>query len=129
LAIFPKQVSAQAAEALVRFNDSIVHDVDSNLLTFYTYTRKDNPEDGLLQQLLLKPRSSSFEVPVPRWSANDVLQPDFRDVIVVAMYGQVAGVPRAPSYTEWLALPEVATTYKQTSIPEMAAEYNLPTGY
>jgi hypothetical protein len=45
------------------------------------------------------------------------------------MYAQVAGIPRAPSYAEWLALPEVATTYKQTSIAEMAAEYNLPTGY
>jgi hypothetical protein len=72
--------------------------------------------------LSLKTRSSSFEDPVPRWSANDVLQPDFKDVVVVAMYAQVAGIPRAPSYSEWLALPGVATTYKQISITEMAAE-------
>jgi hypothetical protein len=41
LAIFPKLVSAQAAEALARFNDIVVHDVNSNLLTFYTYMRKE----------------------------------------------------------------------------------------
>ncbi|KAF1824842.1 FAD-binding domain-containing protein [Dissoconium aciculare CBS 342.82] len=89
LAIFPKLVSAQAAEALPRFNDIVVDDVDSNLLTLYTYM----------------------------------------DVVVVAMYAQVAGIPRAPSYPEWPTLPGVATTYKQISITEMAAEYNLPTGY
>jgi FAD/FMN-containing dehydrogenase len=46
LAVFPKQVSAQAAEALVRFNDNIIHDVDSNLLTFYTYMGKGNLSTG-----------------------------------------------------------------------------------
>jgi hypothetical protein len=50
-------------------------------------------------------------------------------MVVVAMFAQVAGISRAPSYSELLALPEVATTYKQTYIAEMAAEYDLPTGY
>jgi hypothetical protein len=40
--MIPKQTSAQAEEGLVRFNDNIVHDVDSNLLTFYTYMGRGN---------------------------------------------------------------------------------------
>ena len=45
------------------------------------------------------------------------------------MYVQVAGVEKPPAYEKWLGLPEVTTTYKMTSIADIANDYNLPTQY
>lgn len=55
--------------------------------------------------------------------------PDFKDIVIAALYAQVAGVEKAPAYEKWLALPEIMNTIKTTSVAEMAAEYNIPAGY
>jgi len=58
-----------------------------------------------------------------------MIQPEFKDIVIATMYVQVAGVERAPAYKKWLAFPEGMTTYKMTSIADVAADYNLPTHY
>jgi hypothetical protein len=55
--------------------------------------------------------------------------PDFKDIVIAALYAQLRGVEKAPAYEKWLALPEIMSTVKMTSVSEMAFEYNIPTHY
>jgi FAD/FMN-containing dehydrogenase len=52
--------------------------------------------------------------------------PDFKDVVVATLYTNVAGIERPPAYDQWLALPEILSTVKMTTVFEMAFEYNIP---
>ncbi|KAM5347353.1 hypothetical protein ACJ41O_010358 [Fusarium nematophilum] len=55
--------------------------------------------------------------------------PDFKDVVVATLYANVAGVESPPAYEKWIALPQIMSTVKMTTISEMAFEYNIPANY
>ncbi|KAK4196329.1 hypothetical protein QBC40DRAFT_313788 [Triangularia verruculosa] len=52
--------------------------------------------------------------------------PDFKDIVVATLYANMAGIEKPAAYNQWLALPEIMTTVKNTTISEMAFEYNIP---
>ena len=52
--------------------------------------------------------------------------PDFKDIVIATLYANVAGVVEPAAYKEWLAIPNMMTTVKMTSVSEMAFEYNIP---
>ncbi|KAJ4263057.1 hypothetical protein NW762_006670 [Fusarium torreyae] len=55
--------------------------------------------------------------------------PDFKDVVVATLYANMEGVEKPKAYEKWLALPEIMNTVKDTTISEMAFEYNIPANY
>ncbi|RAL04558.1 FAD-binding oxidoreductase [Aspergillus ibericus CBS 121593] len=95
LNFFPKEVTADATQALVRFTDRVHEDPDSHLLFFLTYL-------GALTH-----------------------QPAFHDIVVVAAYVQLAGIPKARAYQDFLALPSIMDTTKLTTIPDVVSEYDI----
>ncbi|KAK4161755.1 hypothetical protein QBC43DRAFT_357294 [Cladorrhinum sp. PSN259] len=56
-------------------------------------------------------------------------QPNFRDVVIAALYVNVAGKEKPPAFQKWLEMPEVMNKIKMTSIKEMSVEYNIPDGF
>ncbi|KAF4962282.1 hypothetical protein FSARC_9635 [Fusarium sarcochroum] len=55
--------------------------------------------------------------------------PDFKDIVVATLYANMEGVEKPKVYEKWLALPEIMSTVKDTTISEMAFEYNIPANY
>jgi hypothetical protein len=56
-------------------------------------------------------------------------QPQFKDIVVAALFAQVSAVEKAPAYNKFLELPEIMNTSKMTTVHEMAVEYCIPPGY
>ncbi|KAM0558281.1 hypothetical protein ACHAPJ_004975 [Fusarium lateritium] len=55
--------------------------------------------------------------------------PNFKDVVIATLYANMEGVEKPKAYEKWLALPEIMSTVKDTTISEMAFEYNIPANY
>jgi len=55
--------------------------------------------------------------------------PDFKDVVIGTLYANMIGEEKPAAFDEWLALPEMMNTYKNTTIAEMAFEYNIPANH
>ncbi|KAK4184090.1 hypothetical protein QBC35DRAFT_466772 [Podospora australis] len=54
--------------------------------------------------------------------------PDFRDIVVATLYANMAGNFKPATFDKWLALPEIMNTVKNTTLKDMAFEYNIPAG-
>ncbi|KAG7417235.1 hypothetical protein LZL87_007037 [Fusarium oxysporum] len=55
--------------------------------------------------------------------------PDFKDIVVATLYANMEGIEKPPAYEKWLALPEILNTVKNTTLTEMAFEYNIPANF
>ncbi|KAG8676174.1 hypothetical protein FPOAC1_002174 [Fusarium poae] len=55
--------------------------------------------------------------------------PDLKDISTAAVYANMEGIEKATAYKKWLALPEISSRVKNTTVAEIASEYNLPTDY
>ncbi|KAK1750379.1 hypothetical protein QBC47DRAFT_331922 [Echria macrotheca] len=55
--------------------------------------------------------------------------PTFGATVAAAMFVQVAGVEKAPAYDKWLAMKEMVTTAKMTTLHELANDYKIPADY
>lgn len=93
MTFFPKQAIPSAIDALTTFTDNVPNDINSNLVSIFTY------------------------------------MPDFKDIVIATLYANMAGVEKPAAYEKWLALPEMASTVKMTTLTEMAFEYNIPANY
>lgn len=55
--------------------------------------------------------------------------PRFKQIMVVAICANMAGVEKAPAYEKWLSMQDlVADTMKVTTVRDMAVEYNAEAG-
>ncbi|KAF5025129.1 hypothetical protein F66182_2830 [Fusarium sp. NRRL 66182] len=77
---------------------------------------------------------SSFADDLPNDINNNLVTifthlPDFKDIVVATLYANMAGVEKPQAYEKWLALPEIMNTVKNTTISEMAFEYNIPANF
>lgn len=74
-------------------------------VTSFTTNLADNPDDNLMCIFTYLPR--------------------FKQIMVVAICANMAGVEKAPAYAQWLALPDlIGDTMKLTTVRDMACEYN-----
>ncbi|GAB1204351.1 hypothetical protein APSETT445_003004 [Aspergillus pseudonomiae] len=105
LKIYPKQVTPQATEALVRFTASVESDPDSHMLWFHTYTGEFDAASGRMNTT-----------------------PDFKDIVVVVAIAQLAGIADAPAYHGFKELPAIMDTCKQTTVLGGVSEYDVSPG-
>ncbi|KAJ0108397.1 hypothetical protein J7T55_005374 [Diaporthe amygdali] len=55
--------------------------------------------------------------------------PSFKETVICTLYVSMTGTERAPAYSKWLALPEITTNTKMTTVAELIAENNTPGNY
>ncbi|GKU03201.1 fad containing protein [Fusarium langsethiae] len=55
--------------------------------------------------------------------------PDFKDICTAAVYANMEGIEKPAAYKKWLAIPEISSRVKNTTVAEIAADYNLPPNY
>lgn len=55
--------------------------------------------------------------------------PELKDIGIATLYANMEGVEKPAAYNKWLALPEITNSVKNTTITEMAFEYNIPANY
>ncbi|KAH7198520.1 uncharacterized protein B0J16DRAFT_330511 [Fusarium flagelliforme] len=55
--------------------------------------------------------------------------PELKDIGIATLYANMEGVEKPAAYEKWLALPEITNSVKNTTISEMAFEYNIPANY
>lgn len=84
-------------------NQSIPGAIDA--VTCFTTDLANNPDDNLMCIFTYLPR--------------------FKQIMVVAICANMAGVEKAPAYDKWLTLPNlIGDTMKLTTVRDMACEYN-----
>jgi hypothetical protein len=55
--------------------------------------------------------------------------PELKDIGIATLYANMEGIEKPAAYKKWLALPEITNSVKNTTITEMAFEYNIPANY
>ncbi|KAL6920884.1 hypothetical protein FSHL1_004860 [Fusarium sambucinum] len=55
--------------------------------------------------------------------------PNLNDISTAAVYANMEGIEKAAAYKKWLALPEISSRVKDTTVVEIASDYNLPPDY
>ncbi|WXC56403.1 hypothetical protein SNK03_002339 [Fusarium graminearum] len=55
--------------------------------------------------------------------------PDLGEISSASVYANMKGIERPTAYKKWLALPEISTRVKNTTVAEIASDYNLPPNY